>query len=201
MDNVIKIVLTGGPYAGKTTILDLLKERYGHMMVFLPEVATTLLDSGYKMDSDPPSPEWQSKFQTAILKAQIELEDKAVAEAARGVCKLVICDRGILDGAAYTPGGVEAFCKLHGLDQQEMISRYGTVVHMETRAIAAPHEYGDASNEHRHEGVEAALALDKATWLAWENHPRHVRALSAQGIMAKFRLMDMIIDFSLRSQH
>ncbi|HJN85314.1 MAG TPA: ATP-binding protein [Patescibacteria group bacterium] len=202
MNNIMMIALTGGPCAGKTTILNMLKEAYRFNIVFVPEVATTLLSGGYPMfDGAAPTPEWQSDFQKAILAEQFRLEDEAMDKARQMPCKMVICDRGVLDGAAYTPGGREAFCTLHGLDEADMIRRYTAVVHLETRAIACPQEYGDQSNVHRYEDVQAALGLDLATFQAWEGHSRHMRLPSAAGLIAKRRTIDSLIDALLRMAH
>lgn len=42
-----KIVLTGGPCAGKTTVLNVLKQEFAGQILVIPEAATLLLSGGF----------------------------------------------------------------------------------------------------------------------------------------------------------
>src|SRR4051812_35381169 len=101
-----RIVLTGGPCSGKTTVQRALSEEFHDEVVLVPEAATMLLDHGFPVPGKhlPWGQEWQATLQAAILPLQRALEDAYLLVAANRGSQLVVCDRGVLDGAAYTPG-------------------------------------------------------------------------------------------------
>ncbi len=199
MKEMLKIVLTGGPCAGKTKIFNRLKEEFSESMVFIPEVATMIMENGYKMEGSSPSDEWVHKFQSAIFLNQMRVEEEARKEAeARGL-SVILCDRGAADGFGYTPGGGEVFCKINDVDPKEVISRYDMVLHLESRAIGDPDSYGNKSNVHRREGAEEAIAVDEAIWSAWKDHPNHIRVHFEGTIDEKYiKVSKLIRDFKIR---
>ena len=100
--HVYRIVLTGGPCAGKTTAMarlsGFLQER-GFRVYTVPEMATLLFTNGVAFsDLDKGA----LAMQQAVLKGQTTLEDgfRKVAAATRAPA-VVLCDRGALDGKAY----------------------------------------------------------------------------------------------------
>jgi predicted ATPase len=84
----MRVVITGGPLVGKTTIINHL-EALGYPVVH--EQATKLITEGHLMP-------WTDRvnFQKEVLRRQLEAED-AVAEGD----KAVFLDRGLFDGEAY----------------------------------------------------------------------------------------------------
>lgn len=173
---VKKVVLTGGPCSGKTTILRVLREEFGDDVLLIPEVATVFLENGFPVPGRdlPWCEEWQSWFQSAVLPTQVSLEEAYVLMAEKRGQGLVVCDRGVLDGAAYTPGGLEEFCRRFRLDAEASLERYAAVIHLESIATAAPERYGQAENLQRFEPLERAQALEAATFQAWSGHPTHI---------------------------
>ena len=103
--HVYRIVLTGGPCAGKTTALarlaGYLQER-GFRVYTVPEVATLLFTNGVSFGDLGAGDEAVCAFQRAILESQLTLEDgfARVAAATRQPAVL-LCDRGAMDGSAY----------------------------------------------------------------------------------------------------
>ncbi len=189
-----KIVLTGGPCGGKTKIFNRLKKEFADSIVFVPEVATMLMEGGYPRDGSSPSEEWLNKFQTVVLKNQLRVEAEALEEAGKRGLSVIICDRGALDGSAYVPGGEEVFCALTGTDAKELASRYDLVLHLESRAIGDPDSYGNNTNSHRLEGPEAAIAIDDAIWKAWKHHPNHIRVHFEGSIDDKYEKVSKVIE-------
>mmetsp|Transcript_18967 Transcript_18967/g.28629 ORF Transcript_18967/g.28629 Transcript_18967/m.28629 type:complete len:545 (-) Transcript_18967:95-1729(-) len=105
-NHVYKIVLTGGPCAGKTTALarlsGFLSER-GFRVFTVPEAATMLFVNGASLsDLIHGGEDTIMAFQRAVLDSQITLEDCFVRVAASLKKRSVLlCDRGAMDGAAY----------------------------------------------------------------------------------------------------
>lgn len=194
-----KIVLTGGPCGGKSTVLRAIKEEFGDQIVLVPEVATILLEGGFPVPGKdlPWSEEWQTAFQSAILPLQKSLEDAREMVAKSKCCRLVICDRGILDGAAYTPGGLDEFNSRYNVNTAAALARYGAVIHLESLATADPEKYGKSGNEGRFEPLERARSLEMATRSAWSGHSHQIIVSGRRGIDGKISEVIGIIRFIL----
>ena len=75
---VHKILLTGGPCAGKTTLLAKLQsilDNKGYRVYSVPEAATMMMTAGTNLDSSKESSDYQIALQTSMLKMQMNLED------------------------------------------------------------------------------------------------------------------------------
>jgi predicted ATPase len=168
-----KIVLTGGPCAGKSTVLEVLEKKFAGRVLVVPEVATMLLSGGFPVPGKHLkwSVEWQEAFQKAVLPVQKQLEDAFELRAKEMGIDLLVCDRGTLDGAAYSFGGPGAFCRKHGLDVESEYARYEVVIHLESTATGDPERYGKANNTSRFEDLEEAKRLEIRTADAWSSHP------------------------------
>ena len=99
---ITKIVITGGPCAGKSTALSWIQNEFvqkGYHVIFINEAATELISNGISNVTCESS----ILFQEALMKLQIERE-KIYYEAARKMNKdkiLIVCDRGALDSKAF----------------------------------------------------------------------------------------------------
>jgi predicted ATPase len=182
-----KVVLTGGPCSGKSSVQRALRAEFGPELVHVPEAATLLLEGGFPVPGRhlPWSPEWQAAFQAAVLPLQRSLEEACLLLAREQGARLIVCDRGLLDGAAYTPGGIEEFCRRFGVDPAEALARYAAVVHLESLATADPGHYGPTGNVQRFETLEEAVRLEMATRAAWEGHPRRLFLDGGRGVDGK----------------
>ena len=94
------MTITGGPCAGKTSAMDVLRERFecaGVRAVFIPEAATDLINAGVAPWTCPSMLE----FQTRVIALQIEREAEALRRARATHAAVVICDRGLCDSRTY----------------------------------------------------------------------------------------------------
>jgi hypothetical protein len=182
-----KIVLTGGPCSGKSIVSQALLQEFGKELIAVPETATLLLQGGYPLPGRDLewSQAWQNLFQRTILPLQISLENIHTIVAYKKGCQLLLCDRGLLDGAAYTPGGVPEFCRRYKLTEAEINRRYTTVIHLQSVAIGRPENYGQANNGVRFESLKEALQLETATLAAWAKHPRRIIIDCQNGLEGK----------------
>ena len=105
MNKIKKIVLTGGPCAGKTTALVKVIEHFsslGYKVFTIPEVPTMFSQSG--MDYLTKNRALFYEGEKATLEVQLALEDKFQRMAEQ--CDeptVIICDRGAMDISAYMP--------------------------------------------------------------------------------------------------
>ena len=184
-----KIVLTGGPCAGKSTVLAVLQKQFAGQVFVVPEAATMLLSSGFPLPGRDLqwSPEWQVAFQTAIARLQPQLERAYELQAHERGAHILVCDRGLLDGAAYTPGGVEELCQRYAVALDEAHACYASVFHLESCATGAPEFYGTSGNEVRMEAIEEAIALEHKTRDVWKGHPEWTFFSCVGGVEGKIR--------------
>ncbi|RME28946.1 MAG: hypothetical protein D6798_01250 [Deltaproteobacteria bacterium] len=163
--NHFRICLTGGPGGGKTTAADLFRREIGEEVVVVPEAATMLFSGGFPRSSEPLARE---AAQRAIFHVQRNLED---LQAARYPGRILLCDRGTVDGAAYWPAGRGDFFSAMGTTRAEQLQRYDAVVFFES-AAAGGVEVMESNNPWRKEGVDEARELDRALRALWSDHPR-----------------------------
>ena len=97
MEKYCRVALTGGPGGGKTTAADLFRREIGDQVVIVPEAATLLYMGGFPRVGENGV---RSATQRAIYQVQINLED---VQSAHYKGKVLLCDRGTVDGAAYWP--------------------------------------------------------------------------------------------------
>lgn len=176
---VQRIVLTGGPCAGKTTCMARLKHflsSRGFRVYVAPEAATMLFSAGVSF-GDIATEAGQVAMQYNLLKTQLHLEDSLRDLAkATGKPAVILCDRGTMDGRAYVSNKVWAKV-LEKMDTDNVSlrdTRYDAVLHMVTAAIGAEAHYGLENNATRSESVEEAAALDRKTVKCWVGHPKVV---------------------------
>jgi predicted ATPase len=100
-----KIVLTGGPGAGKTAILEIAKKNFCQHIAVLPEAASVIFSGGFWRHDSLPA---KMSAQRAIFHIQKEIERLVVDEKQSAIA---LCDRGILDGLAYWPSDEASFWK------------------------------------------------------------------------------------------
>lgn len=181
MENkVSKIVLTGGPCAGKTTALGRIVEHFssqGVAVFVVPEAATLFAQSGVDFATSNRQQFLESERQ--LLEFQMEMENRLMRIAAQcGKPALVVCDRGTMDVAAYMDSDMwQALLDGMGQSVVELRDvRYDAIVHMTTAAKGALEFYTLENNNVRRESPEEAIALDDRLLEVWIGHP-HLRVV------------------------
>jgi CYTH domain-containing protein/predicted ATPase len=179
-EGVVRIATTGGPGGGKTTVKLVLQQwlsERGFVTVVVPEAATEFIGAGL-----PPWANWDDPlvFQEVLLRHALHRED-LMAEAALHIPsdrpRILLCDRGVLDAAAYvSPEQFREVLRRVGYDRITLSDRYIGVIHLVTAAEGALSSYTLANNAARTETPEQAIALDYRTREAWLGHP-HLRVI------------------------
>ena len=180
-----KIVLTGGPCAGKTTALVRVIEHFnsrGFKVFCIPEVPTIYSLAGWNYLT--PNRQLYFEGERAILETQLALEDHFMRLAS--VCAkpvLIVCDRGAMDISAYiAPEEWDSICGAAGTNSNVLRERYDAVLHLVSAADGAEQYYTTATNSTRYEkadeeGLRIARELDKKVIKAWTGHP-HLRVIN-----------------------
>ncbi|CAM9595952.1 unnamed protein product [Ectocarpus sp. 13 AM-2016] len=176
---VYKIVLTGGPCAGKTTAASRLSDIFrakGFRVFTVPEAATSMFTNGVGFQ-DLGDKAKRFAFQWSILSLQMNLEDGFERFArACGEPSILLCDRGLMDGSVYMPPEEwDSLVKGNGMDERSLRDgRYDGILHLVTAACGAEEHYSLENNEARSESVEMARDVDGRTEGVWLGHPRHL---------------------------
>lgn len=119
--DIPRIVLTGGPCAGKSTIIEKLRKRNDTHCV--PEIATILMGQIGVM------PEvGEATFQRVLYRVQRSLEDAALKQAIKNGKSVVVFDRGTLDSVAFVNGGAPAYCDMVNTSIQNECDNYDRVL-------------------------------------------------------------------------
>ena len=189
--SISKIVITGGPCAGKTTGMSWIQNAFterGYTVLFIPEIATELISGGVA----PWTCGSNGEYQKCQLKLQMEKE-KVFEYAARTMDSekiLIVCDRGALDNKAYmTDAEFAVAANYVGANEVELRDGYDAVFHLVTAAKGAQKFYTTANNTARTETLEEAAALDDKLIAAWTGHP-HLRIIdNAEGFEEKMKCL------------
>ena len=173
---ILRIVLTGGPAAGKTTLISRIlkefKQEDGWKVITIPETATDLI-SGFGLGPFPGCMSME-EFQYFVISDQLHKEQLALkgAETVPEEKVLIIYDRAIFDDRAYiTQEQFEKTLSFFGKTPEEIMSGYDAVLHLVTCAKGAEFAY-NFGNAARYENLDAAREKDDMTLQAWSSHPR-----------------------------
>lgn len=181
-----RIVLTGGPCAGKTTALVRIIEHFtslGYKVFTIPEVPTMFIQAG--MDYLTSNHAYFREGEKATLLTQIALEDHfyKIAQTLNEPV-LIVSDRGAMDISTYMEPNLwnELLQECNITTAELRDKRYDAVLHLVSAADGAEQFYTTANNAQRLEkadekGLAIARQLDKRVAKAWSQHP-HLRVIN-----------------------
>ena len=129
----------------------------------VPEAATLLF--GHGLDREVGDGDGKL-LQRSIYRMQIGLEEIFRNFYAD---RLLICDRGTLDGLAYWPDDEQSYLDSISTTFEAEIARYGAVIFFQTAAIHG--EDVKSNNPYRTEDSRTAVALDEKLQRVWSRHP------------------------------
>ena len=175
-----RIVLTGGPGGGKTTAADLFRRELGERVVIVPEAATLMFSGGFPRSDEPDA---MMSAQRAIFHVQRNLED---VQSSRYPNRILLCDRGTVDGAAYWPGGEDDFFAAVGTSRETELARYDGVIFFESAAVGGLRVEG--GNPIRTESIAQAAALNARLEALWSQHPRFIVVRHNHSFLKKIML-------------
>ncbi len=181
---ITKIVITGGPCAGKSTAMSRIQDTFsglGYTVLFVPETATELISGGVAPWTCGTNAAYQKCQMTLQLEKERIFEEAAATMDAENI--LIVCDRGALDNKAYmTEDEFASVLDALGTNEVDLRDNYDAVFHLVTAAKGAEEFYTTANNSARTETAAEAAALDDKLIFAWTGHPH-------------FRLIDNSTDF------
>ncbi len=172
------IVITGGPGAGKTALLEMAKKVFCDNVAILPEAASIVFGGGFwRLQSTSA----KRAAQSAIFHIQVEMEKLVIGEKTWAVG---LCDRGTLDGLAYWPSSEDTFWKMSKSEARDEYQKYLAVIH-----LRSPNEkFGyNHINPLRVETALQAGEIDEKIANAWAGH-------------ANYHVIDSAVNFPTKAE-
>lgn len=174
-----KIVLTGGPCAGKSTAISKITKKFsekGFIVLVVNETATEIINMGIRPFGDNKIDSYE--FQKFIFHKQLAkeklIDDYIKLTPNKDI--LVIYDRSLIDNAAYMSN--DEFDKIlleFNLTKKDLFIRYDNVIHLLTAAKGTDF-YTIENNEARSESKEDAIILDDKILESYLGFP-HLRII------------------------
>lgn len=171
-----RVVLTGGPGAGKTAVLEFMRLAFCRHVVILPEAAGLLFRGGFPRDRAPAR---LRAAQQAIFHVQRQLE----AGTSDDNAAIVVCDRGTPDGSAYWPGP-DTLWEAVGTSPEAELGRYASVIHLRTPSSENGYNF---RNPLRVESAAEAMEIDRRIGEIWSLHPGYVQIEATADFLVKAR--------------
>jgi predicted ATPase len=174
--DIKKIVLTGGPGAGKTAVLEMFKKLDLSRIAILPEAASIIFNGGFWR---LPSISARASAQRAIYKVQTEMEKLVEDERA---WDWALCDRGTLDGLAYWPYDEQSFWDMNETTITSEMEKYYAIIHLRT-----PLEGRGYNNQNplRVEDSIRAQVIDQRIGTIWQQHPKYFSVENQEDFLLK----------------
>lgn len=173
-----RIVLTGGPGSGKTTVINSIIKIFsslGVKVIVVPETATEIITSGIKPFGEDPVD--MLDFQELVLRQQLNKE-KLIDDAVKMYTNkypdkdlLIIYDRGIIDNKSYITDEefMDVLKKITNKNNySELLNNYDLVIGL----VGAKEFYTLENNLARSESPDYALKLGEKTLKSWVGHPK-----------------------------
>lgn len=193
-----KIVLTGGPCAGKTTARSWIQnsfERLGYRVLFIPEAYTELDCGGISSGA------FRCNLDFQLPQFWLQLENEKVYERSARLMDtdkvLIVCDRGTIDNKPYmTEEEFSQILNELGMTEQQMLESYDAVFHMVTAANGAAEFYTLSNNQARTETPQEAIVLDDRLIEAWRGHP-YLRIIDNSGSSFEEKLQQLLCEIRI----
>ena len=201
---ITKIVLTGGPCAGKTTALSLIKkefEKKGYRVLIIAETATELMKGGLTPFNCGTNLDFQ-KCQVGLQMFKERIFEQG-ALSMRIDKILIVCDRGVLDNKAFMTEEEFNIClEANHSNEKDEIKKYDAVFLLETAAKGALGAYTLSNNKTRTQSPDEAIFINERNIDAWSHHPYFRIIDNKGGFNSKLsRLLDEITSFLTMREH
>lgn len=170
-----RVVVTGGPGAGKTAILELARRNLCEHVEVLPEAARVVFGGGFPRRDPEPA---RRAAQLAIWHVQDELETMSLA---REDLTMILCDRGTVDSLAYWPGTWDEFFDELDTTFETELARYSMVIHLRTPGS----QNGYHNDALRVETECEAHTIDARLFEIWSKHPHRLVIDATPDFLAK----------------
>ena len=149
-DKLKKILITGGACAGKTTVLEIIKNYLvdnNYNVTIIEEVPTKLITNDITPDKIG-----RMEFQELIIKTQIDNENNCDYDG------VVVFDGSPIDSMKFiTREKFDKFAEKYNTDFEKIINGYDGIIFLETVAKDFPELYSNENNKARLTDIDVAI--------------------------------------------
>ena len=180
----IVVVLTGAPASGKSSLLKEALNRYVGKIVTVPEVPSIFLNNGIETSSWPTIVKndlVNGSFSKTIISTRKRLEDSFIEVANYHSCH-VLCDRGVLDVAAYLD--VKLYNSISDSSIESDYQRYDYVIHMGSSIAAGILEIQTRLTDM---DFEESKINERNLAKVWQLHPNYSFIPAYESLEIKFQ--------------
>ena len=160
-----KILITGGACAGKTTVLNVIKdylEEKGYNVNIIEEVPTKLINESITSEKVG-----KMEFQELIIKTQIENEKNCDYDG------VIIFDGSPIDSMKFiNREEFDKFAKKYNTNFEEIINGYDGIIFLETVAKDYPELYSNENNKARLTDVNVAVDRNDKLFNIYNNNSK-----------------------------
>ncbi|KAH7714180.1 hypothetical protein AAVH_18435 [Aphelenchoides avenae] len=175
-----KIVLTGGPCAGKTLaqkqLVEKIRSEYADrwQVYTVAEAASFLYQGGVQRHcmNDEQIEQWQLDILRTIFQFEDVYENIALNEMRKDI--MIVCDRGGMDPMVFVKDESQWKSILDRLEitEEDVLSRYDLIIQLNT---APPEFYTTRGNPFRRENYEEAALINSRYAAVWRKHENFVQ--------------------------
>lgn len=160
---MFKIVLTGGPSSGKSTLSQNLKNFFDTKLHVCQEAAEMLFRGGFPRLEDNLG---LCERQYAIFHLQKALE--SISPSLNPSSEIIVFDRGLLDGLCYWPNSWQSYADKMQIDIDATRNDYNLVIQL---GVAQSEDYQNSA--FRPEDQQTSLELEQKLIEIWNPHPNY----------------------------
>lgn len=193
--NTYRIVLTGGPCGGKSTIINSVAKRLedeGYNVIVVNETAREIMEKGNI--AKPEDRDYTLKFQEMILQEQLRKEKSVniLAQTEGNKNTIILYDRGTMDNRAFLScqKDFDSILKKNNVTELNLLNRYDIVIHLASLATTNNKDY--INDDIRKENPNEAKILDNKIATAWLLHPNFHIIMPTKNIKDK---EDLVISY------
>lgn len=158
-----KVVLTGGPSSGKSTICQNLKDFFDTKIHICQEAATMLFRGGFPRVDDELG---LIERQYAIFHVQKALAN--ISQSVNPSAEIILFDRGLLDGLCYWPQSWDSYASKMQINIEDTKNDYDLVIQL---GVAHSEDYQNSA--FRPEDQQTSLNMEQKLIDIWKNHPNY----------------------------
>jgi AAA domain len=179
----MKIAVTGGPTAGKTALIETLFLAFSDRLGVVQEAASFLFRAGF--------PRYHDEAHICIQERAIYHMQNAFEDIGRlgNPNKVLLCDRGSLDGLAYWPKSKQSYFAAIDSTMEKELARYDWVLHIDVQP-----PFDIQPNRLRSESEAQILEINERLKDAWSLHPRRCILPADIGFVRKLELATELLD-------
>lgn len=169
----IKLLLTGGACAGKTTSIKFIKEylyNFGYKVYIVNEIPTALIKTGII-----PQKVGNINFLNLVIKIQLEMYKIYNEITSNKVKTIIIFDGSPIDVTKFVnKKQFERMIEQYKLNYNKILNMYDVVIHLETVASSFPELYSKSSNKARISEIDMAIENDIKIQNAYKIHKNRI---------------------------